>query len=529
MASDVATLDGRTRNRRSKADPSPHLRTRARAPADGSLGGSGQQPLELEVPIVSLGAGLGSFALVDLVRVSGLSHDSIKVIGPEADPFAALATTVLPTQDKSTSRMRSDSAARIDSIWGWPGYATSEAIALHSPVPVIRTAVEPVLAEYYVPSVRGVRHGLERELDRIGWERMHVAAEVHSVYPHADGGFTVLASESAANSVGSASGTRSSTAFHCRYLHLALGHAGPRYLPDLIEYRSTSPSATLRAVTAYEPHEHVYNDVAARGGCVVVRGGGMTAMHALERLATIRLRTGAPITIVQVVPERGDNPVGQGPPVREGISYQPFTFPKAANGGQVHARLARMPPAERADHIRVLGAPSTPEHRQWERLLARGREEGWFERLIGEARILPDDSGSAGDGGSLCVGIVTGAGLRHMAASYVVDCTGLRSGAADHPVLAQLVRAGYARCNDLGGIAVSPDFEVLEARSGNGRLFVSGCLALGCELAAVDSFWGLQYAALRIADRLAADGFSSRIGPMRSITGWLRWLRGSEP
>jgi len=83
--------------------------------------------------------------------------------------------------------------------------------------------------------------------------------------------------------------------------------------------------------------------------------------------------------------------------------------------------------------------------------------------------------------------------------------------------------------NPSGGIHVESDFEAPSARSGDGRLFVSGVLALGSEVAAVDSFFGLEYAALRIADRLADEGFCRRLGAFSSLRGWSRKLLGVAP
>jgi len=41
----------------------------------------------------------------------------------------------------------------------------------------------------------------------------------------------------------------------------------------------------------------------------------------------------------------------------------------------------------------------------------------------------------------------------------------------------------------------------------------------------VDTFLGLQIAAQEIADDLARRGFAKKIGPVRSIGQWFRWVR----
>jgi len=64
--------------------------------------------------------------------------------------------------------------------------------------------------------------------------------------------------------------------------------------------------------------------------------------------------------------------------------------------------------------------------------------------------------------------------------------------------------------------------------SGNGRIYAVGSPTLGGYYAGVDSFLGLQYAALRIVDQLAAQGFCKRIGPIRSISQWVAWRKGKK-
>ena len=52
-------------------------------------------------------------------------------------------------------------------------------------------------------------------------------------------------------------------------------------------------------------------------------------------------------------------------------------------------------------------------------------------------------------------------------------------------------------------------------------------MTLGGYYAGVDSFLGLQYAALRIHDNLVDAGFGQRIGPGRSTSQWWKWARNT--
>ena len=60
-------------------------------------------------------------------------------------------------------------------------------------------------------------------------------------------------------------------------------------------------------------------------------------------------------------------------------------------------------------------------------------------------------------------------------------------------------------------------------------MYASGSITLGGYYAGVDSFLGLQYAALNIADDLATVGVVPRIGPARSMGEWWRRMRNRPP
>ncbi|MEL6983125.1 MAG: hypothetical protein AAFO29_11935, partial [Actinomycetota bacterium] len=108
-------------------------------------------------------------------------------------------------------------------------------------------------------------------------------------------------------------------------------------------------------------------------------------------------------------------------------------------------------------------------------------------------------------------------------AAAVLDATGLQADPATHPLYADLLARSGARRNPKGRLAVEPNFEIAGTRSGSGRLYAAGAMTLGGSYAGVDSFLGLQYAALCAADDMAALGAIPRIGPLRSAIGWLRW------
>ena len=70
--------------------------------------------------------------------------------------------------------------------------------------------------------------------------------------------------------------TTKRVAFRSQFVHLAIGYPGLKYLPDLQEFR-TKMQDFHHVVSAYEDHEHVYNQMRTRPGTVLIRGGGIVA------------------------------------------------------------------------------------------------------------------------------------------------------------------------------------------------------------------------------------------------------------
>jgi len=85
--------------------------------------------------------------------------------------------------------------------------------------------------------------------------------------------------------------------------------------------------------------------------------------------------------------------------------------------------------------------------------------------------------------------------------------------------------------NPLGRLSVANDFELVEMRNGRGRMYAAGAMTLGGPYAAVDSFLGLQYAALCAVTDLAKMRAPSlqRLHPVRSLIQWFKWVFGHSP
>ena len=76
-----------------------------------------------DVPLVSVGGGIGSFVTVDYLRIAGVAADRIAVLSNLDFPWQTYEYLTRVSQIPRGERIRSDSASRPDNIWGFPSYA----------------------------------------------------------------------------------------------------------------------------------------------------------------------------------------------------------------------------------------------------------------------------------------------------------------------------------------------------------------------------------------------------------------------
>jgi pSer/pThr/pTyr-binding forkhead associated (FHA) protein len=482
-------------------------------------------PLE-DIELVSVGAGLGSFALADTLRIAGVDPARIRVLGPNPDPVATYKYLAENSQIPAHERLRSDSAGTMDNIWGFPSYAWREAAAAkewsEKASLMWGLFTEPVLSDYYTPKAGQVYESVAREAGRIGWKSMWREGMVRAVRRRDGGGyFTILTPPEGA------SPTRR-IALRSRHVHVAVGYPGLKFLPDLQEYRQKH-SDYSRVVNAYEPHDHVYLELRRRPGTVVIRGSGIVASRILQRLIDDRDNHGAQTKIIHLFRNYVTGPQGDSVfsrrPGGNGVANQAFNFPKAALGGQLKDRFEQQDEEGRADLIRQWGGTNTPKRKHWDDQLARGREQGFYVQLVGTAqRVEP------GEGQTVRTWVKSESGQEvPVEASFVIDATGLEGDIEEHRIYRDLLEHAGARRNVMGRLAVERTFEFSGTRAEPGRLYASGSATLGGYYPGVDSFVGLQYAALQITDDLATTGFCARIDTLRSISEWLRWVGNKPP
>ncbi len=471
-----------------------------------------------DVPFLTVGGGIGSFVTVDYLRIAGVPADQIRVLSTIDHPWQTYEYLTRVSQIPRTERIRSDSSSRPDNIWGFPSYALAEAWQDRSLRPLLHVLGEPLFADYWTPRAGAVFAGLERESSRIGYAQMLVNGVVRMVRRRAGGGyFTVLTPPA-----GGAATKR--VVYRSRFVHLAVGYPGLRFLPDLQAFRERYGDFH-HVVNAYEPHEHVYESLKTSPGTVVVRGGGIVASRVLQRLMDDRERLGLATEIVHIF--RTFVTGAHGPHLwsrrkgGHGFAYQGFNYPKSVWGGQLKAKMRRLDGGERAAEYRRMGGTNTPKRRRWQRQMRAGRSAGWYRPMQGtveQVRPGPEHT---------LVSVVAGQdGTREITSAYIIDCTGLSVDIAEHRVLADLLAHGGAGRNPLGRLEVERHFEVKGTASGDGALYASGAATLGGYFPGVDTFLGLQVAAQEITDDLSRRGFAPRLGPARSTAGWVRWALG---
>ena len=498
-----------------------------------------------ETTYLAIGGGLGSFVWVDHLRVFGVAANDIRVLGlaAERQPYAKYARLCRNSQIPDHERLRSNSISAPDNVWGFPGYASRETFndlkrgKIGGFKHVLQVFGEPAIAESYTPRTRDLFSSLDRESKRIGWDGMWVAARVLAIRKTDDGRYAV-AYRTPNPTGGVGINQQRDRVFVARYLHLATGYPAHNYLRDLQIFRQENPGTT-NVVNAYEEHDAVYHTLEKNGGTALVRGRGIVASRILQRLHEGRAKN-ANIRILHQMRT----------PTREGHTYdlatrpvvndteqQPFNWPKAAWGGSLRKRLEAATPDERPQLLAAWGGTTTAARTDWDQLVEDGKREGWYKVFFGDVKSMKLVAGR----------VVTQLAARDehkenitLEADYVIDCTGVTAKLDEAPLFVDLFKtyelprnkvSGTGPEQRLSGLAVTNSFEIASLRNGQGRVYGSGVVVANGPYAALDSFLGLQYAALRSVDHLysvRAPGVS-RFGVFRSLRQWFKWCRGAPP
>jgi hypothetical protein len=472
----------------------------------------------VDVPFITVGGGIGSFVTVDYLRIYGVPTSQMRVLSNIDYPWQTYEYLTRCSQIPRSERIRSDSSSRPDNLWGFPSYALEEAWKDKKLGHLFNIATEPIFNDYWTPRAGTVFTNLDRERRRIGYDEMLVKGNVRMVRKRVGGGyFTILTPPPGATPT-------KRIAFRSRFVHLAIGYPGLKFLPDLQEFREKYGDFH-HVVNAYEPHEHVYEYLKTQPGTVMVRGGGIVASRVLQRLMDDRKKFNTQTQIIHTF--RTYIAGAHGPHLwsrrrgGHGWAYQGFNYPKSVWGGQLKAEMRKLEGEKRADKYKQMGGTNTPKRRHWQAQMRQGRQEGWYHDMQGVV-----DKVEPGPQGRLISHLRSEDGRQQQfLADFIIDCTGLQADITEHRVIDDLLKFSGAGRNPVGRLDVERTFEVKGTASGDGALYASGTATLGGYFPGVDTFLGLQIAAQEIADDLAKRKFVRKMGPLRSTAQWLKWAR----
>ncbi len=486
-------------------------------------------PVE-EVEYATIGGGLGSFIWVDLLRICGVSTERIRVLGMEPQPYGRYQQLCFNTQIVHQERLRSPADACPDNLWGFPNYATLEAIrdiakgkmksGLHH---LWQVFAEPTLAATYTPKSGDVIAAIDREAARISWRKMISTAHVQAIRKTTDGRYAIVYT------------CQQPTDYACtiaRYVHIATGYPALQFLPDLQAYRDCTQDFKT-VVNAYESHEHIYEHLAQYGGTVLLRGTGIVAARILQKLYTLRRNNErVEIRVIQLLrfAKTSGNKYGLADrKVEHNYEFQPFNWPKSAWGGQYKSTLENATTEQRQHLLADWGGVTTMNRPDWRKIITGGINKGWYQIVYGEVQqVLPRASRSG------TITTVREAGVKgeiNLASDFIIDATAVDAPIMASPLLQDLVQQYNLPINQLGRLTVTPDFELAEMANNVGKIYASGSITLGNYYAPVDSFLGLQYAAFRTMQDLLSRN-ASELKPLvlaHSLTQWWKWINNRSP
>jgi pSer/pThr/pTyr-binding forkhead associated (FHA) protein len=484
-------------------------------------------PVE-EVDYATVGAGLGSFVWADLLRISGVKSSQIAALGIAPQPYSRYKQLCLNSQIPLHERLRSNSDSCPDNIWGWPSYAVRE--AWHNALRghwgtafgyLWQVFAEPTFAQTYTPRAQNVFASLDREVKRIGWEQMFRYGSVRAIRKTTDGRYAIAYSRTT-------TGYRNHAFLVARYVHLATGYPAIKFLPDLQAYREKTQDFKS-VVNAYELHDHVYQYLEEYGGTVMIRGRGIVASRIVQRVYEARLRNSS-IRLVHLMrsPKPQGNKFGTSQRrVEHHYEFQPFNWPKACWSGELREMLEKADPNERQRLLADWGGTTTALRDDWQWIVEQGLKLGWYKIEFGEVERVERES-------SRIISYIQEKDFKgqiRLEADFIIDATGLDAKVTASPLLNDLITHYNLPLNPLGRLSVSNDFELVEMRVSQGRMYAAGAITLGGSYAAVDSFLGLQYAALRAVDAMTTNKASGirRLNGLNSLFQWGKWVANQSP
>lgn len=482
-----------------------------------------------EVDYAAVGAGLGSFVWVDLLRISGVPPQQIVAIGMEEKPYGRYKRLCLNSQIPLHERLRSNSDSCPDNIWGFPSYAFREAWrdlyrgnVSQALSYLWQVFAEPTFAQTYTPKAGNVFDSIDREAKRINWLQIFRYGSVRSIRQTDDGRYVLAYSRTTATQ-------REHRFLIARNVHLAIGYPAIQFLPDLQDYRQKNLDFKS-VVNAYENHDHIYEYLEKYGGTVLIRGRGIVASRIVQRLYEARFKN-SQISLLHLMrtPKPKGNHFGSSQRrVENHYEFQPFNWPKACWGGELREMLEKASPEERFRLLKAWGGTTTAQRQDWQKIVEDGLREGWYKIAFGKVEKVEKNAQNKP------ITYIQEQGLNstlRLEADFVIDATGLDAKIEASPLLKDLVTHYNLPLLENGRLSVSNHFELTELRQSKGAIYASGASTLGGPYAAVDSFLGLQYAALCSVDHLTTI-YGSKLQKLTAIPSfmqWLKWVLNRQP
>ncbi len=475
------------------------------------------------VDYATIGGGFGSFAWVDLLRIAGVKTSQIAVLSPEKSVYGRYRQLCLNAHVSDRERLRSQSDGCPDNIWGFPSYGSREAMRkigrgqFVAGIKILwQLLAEPLLENTYGPIDEQVLHAVDREAARIGWQQMLRYAMVQSIRQTTDGRYALLYRQEDNYAITVTS-----------YLHLATGYPAVEFLPDLQSYRQRTKDFQS-VVNAYEPHDHIYEKLGKRGGTVILRGSGTIACRVLQRIYQVRRsHSQQSIKVVHLWPQATATDRSMGiaqRPVNLNYEIQALEWPKACWGGEYKMQLAAANSEQQKQFLQGWTGATIPQRRDWQKMLVGGISKGWYKQIIGQVETV--EANQPG------IAVFLQGETAPVTADFVIDATGLAGSVMDSPLLTDLVQQYQVVLNTQGQFVVGADFAIDRLNNGNlGRVYGSGITTAGNSYGPVDSFLGLQYAALSAVCDLTNRQAPSlqKINGLHSGSQWLRWMTNRSP
>ncbi|ASC69472.1 hypothetical protein XM38_003990 [Halomicronema hongdechloris C2206] len=493
-------------------------------------------PRKDQFDYAAIGAGLGSYIWVDFLRIFGVKAERIVALGTQDKPYARYQQLCLNSQIPPHERLRSNSDSCPDNIWGWPSYALRESWqdfwkgrVNHTLESLWQVFSEPVLAETYTPKSGNVFKSIDREANRIGWSDIFRHGSVRAIRKMSDGRYAIAYSQ----------GKGRYGFVVAKHIHLSTGYPGIRLLKHLKEYRDKTKDLKS-VVNAYESHEHIYDSLVEQGGTVLIQGRGIVASRILQRIYETCQKSSHRIEVIHMM----RRPIGRNEGNKFGLAQrsvsnhfelQPFNWPKACWGGDLRDVLEKASDSERTQLLKAWGGTTTADRRDWQRIIASGLRDQWYRPKFGSVKeVEPAGRQLKVTYSEVEGGKVQGVATREV--DFIIDATGLEADLEVSPLLKDLIDCYSLQLLDNGRFKISNEFEIAEMCSKQtgqqpGHMYASGVITLGGPYAAVDSFLGLQYGALRSIDSLVkkrAPGLR-RLNGLASLWQWYKWATYQKP